>query len=76
MAPDRLRDALHATPFRPFHVETPGGKRVRVKHTDYALLSPNGRTLVVCTEDNDAMEIIAVFDSKLSFERKKASKRK
>ena len=40
MAPDRLREALKAAPFRPFTVELPNGKRVRVKHPDYTLLTP------------------------------------
>ena len=48
-------------PFRAFTVEIAGGKRVHVKHPDYAQLSPEGRTLVVFTNDQDAMEMIDVF---------------
>ena len=62
MAPDRLRGTLRATPFQPFIVEIPGGKRVRIEHPDYATLSPNGRTLIVFGYPNDdSMEIIDVF---------------
>jgi hypothetical protein len=61
MAPDQVRKALRAVPFRPFSVEVAGGRRVQVKHTDYAQLSPAGRTLVVFTDDDDAAEIIDVF---------------
>ena len=68
MDPDRLRDQLHFTPFRPFAVELSSGKRVRIEHPDYAILSPGGTTLVVFSRDesakdeNDdgAMEIIDV----------------
>jgi hypothetical protein len=60
MAPDRIRALLKAIPFKPFHVELPSGKRVLVKHSDYALLSPAGRTLVV-HDDDDSMEIIDLF---------------
>ena len=61
MAPDKLREALDAAPFRPFTVELAGGKRVPVKHVDYTRLSPAGRTLIVFTDDDDSMEMIDVF---------------
>ena len=67
MDSDRLRNQLHFTPFRPFVVELSSGKRVRIEHSDYAILSPGGTTLVVFSRDesadeNDdgAMEIIDV----------------
>ncbi len=61
MAPDQLRKVLHAVPFRPFTVEIAGQRRISVKHTDYAQLSPAGRTLVAFSDDDDAAEIIDVF---------------
>ena len=61
MAPDQVRKVLQAVPFRPFTVETGGQRRVPVKHTDYAQLSPAGRTLVVFSDDDDAADIIDVF---------------
>jgi hypothetical protein len=68
MAPDKLREALEAIPFRPFTVEVAGGKRIPVKHVDYTRLSPTGRTLIVFTDDDDSMEMIDVFlISNLSF---------
>lgn len=77
MAPDQVRDALLVLPFRPFHVQIAGGKRVPIKHPDYARLSPSGRTLVVFTNDRDAMEIIDVFlITNLSFNGSKAARRK
>ena len=77
MAPDQVRDALLGLPFRPFHVQIAGGKRVLVKHPDYARLSPSGRTLVVFRNDQDAMEIIDVFlITNLSFNGSKAARRK
>lgn len=65
----QLRAALRALPFRPFTLEVAGGKRVPVRHSDYAQLSPNGRTLIVFTDDHDAMEMLdVVLISNLSFE--------
>ena len=60
MAPDRIRDLIHAIPFKPFVVGLGSGKRVPVKHLDYVLLSPAGRTLIV-HDDEAKMEIIDVF---------------
>jgi hypothetical protein len=75
MAPDRVRDALKATPFRPFTAELPNGKRVPVKHPDYAHLSPAGRTLIV-DDDHDGMEMIDVFlITNLSFAGTKVRKK-
>lgn len=61
MAPDQVRKVLQAVPFRPFTVKIAGQRRVPVKHTDYAQLSPAGRTLVVFSDDDDAAEIIDVL---------------
>ena len=61
MAPDQVRKVLQAVPFRPFTVEIGGQRRVSVEHTDYAQLSPAGRTLVVFSDDDDAADIIDVF---------------
>ena len=58
MAPDQVRKVLQAVPFRPFTVEIGGQRRVPVKHTDYAQLSPAGRTLVVFSDDDDAADIM------------------
>ena len=60
MAPDRIRAVLKTLPFIPFTVELPSGKRIHVKHPDYAILSTAGRTLIV-NDDGEGMEIIDVF---------------
>jgi hypothetical protein len=77
MAPDRIREALRAAPFRPFVVEISGGKKVAVRHPDYTQLSPSGRTLVIFTDDQDSMEMPDVFlISNLTFATGPAGKRK
>ena len=77
MAPDKVREALRMMPFRAFTVEVAGGKRIHVKHPDYAQLSPAGRTLVVFTNDKDAMEIIDVFlITNLSYDSRQTARRK
>jgi hypothetical protein len=47
-----LRDLLRAQPFRPFTIHLPEGRSVNVVHHDFALLSPDGRTLLAYGADN------------------------
>ena len=60
MLPDRIRELIHTVPFQPFVVELGSGKCVPVKHPDYVLLSPGGRTLIV-HNDEQRMEMIDAF---------------
>ena len=62
-------------PFHPFTIELANGKRVFVKHPDFAFLSPAGRTVIVY-ESEERMEMIDVFlITNLSFEKTKARKK-
>jgi hypothetical protein len=51
MAPDHLKKLLNTDPFRPFVLRMPSGKTVDVPHSDFAAISPTGRTLIVLHED-------------------------
>jgi hypothetical protein len=46
MSGDDLRALLRARPFRPFTMTLVDGTRVRVPRADWAIVSPNGRTIV------------------------------
>jgi len=48
---NELRKLLKAQPFQPFTVHLPEGRQVHVFHHDFALLSPDGRTLVAYGTD-------------------------
>jgi hypothetical protein len=48
---DELRTLLKARPFRPFTLYTNDGATIPVWHPDFALLSPDGRTLWVYQRD-------------------------
>ena len=60
MRAEQLRKLLTTQPFRPFTIHLPEGSSVPVVHHDFALLSPNGRTLVAYGVD-DAADIIDVM---------------
>jgi hypothetical protein len=49
---EEMRNLLRAQPFRPFTIHLPEGRTVRVAHHDFALLSPDGRTLLAYEPDN------------------------
>ncbi|MGL4555211.1 MAG: hypothetical protein ACRC33_28930 [Gemmataceae bacterium] len=44
MTSQELRAALHAVPFRPFTVHMADGRSFEVRHHDFLLVGPNGRT--------------------------------
>jgi hypothetical protein len=51
MRHEQIRQLLTAQPFRPFTIHLPEGRTVDVVHHDFALVSPDGRTLVVYDSD-------------------------
>lgn len=57
MAPQAIRELLHASPFAPFKVRLPDGRQIPVPTPDHASLSPAGRRLVIFS-DEDQMNIL------------------
>jgi hypothetical protein len=47
MTSQELRAALQAVPFRPFTVRMADGRSFEVRHHDFLLVGPNGRTAFV-----------------------------
>ncbi len=60
MSVDELKRLLNAVPFRPFTVYLPSDTHFQVPHPDFALLTPNGRTMVVAHQQSDAVDILDV----------------
>ena len=58
MSADELRRLLNAVPFRPFTVYLPSDKPFKIPHPDFALVTPNGRTMIVAQEQSDAVDIL------------------
>ncbi|MEW6303910.1 MAG: hypothetical protein AB1705_10590 [Verrucomicrobiota bacterium] len=54
---ERVRELLHAEPFRPFQIHTADGGRVMVHHMDYVALQPSGREMIVY-QSNDTHQIV------------------
>jgi len=57
MTAQEFRSVFEALPFLPFKVYLADGRQVAVRHQDYALLSPTGRTLIVY-QDDDSFQVL------------------
>ena len=53
MTVQQLRAAHRATPFRPFTVHMADGRSFHVPHPDFLFMSPTGRTVIICQEDEE-----------------------
>ena len=51
MYSDEIRRRLRAAPFVPFTVHLSDGAFFAIPHTDFAMLTPTGRTLYVALEN-------------------------
>jgi hypothetical protein len=60
MTSEDIRDMLRAKPFRPFQLNLADGDSFQVFHPDFAMISPNGETVVAYTRDNQ-MKMIDVM---------------
>ena len=60
MTKEAIREHVHAAPFLPFAVRLPDGRTYDVPGPDFANLSPNGRTLVVFTDEGNGVRVLDV----------------
>ena len=60
MRTETLQHTVRAQPFRPFVIHLPEGRTVPIVRRDFALLSPNGRTLLAY-EPDDSFNMIDVM---------------
>ena len=49
---EKIRETLHAQPFRPFWIYVADGGRIPVEHEDFVAVDPNGRELIVFLPDS------------------------
>ena len=60
MTSEKLSEAIRSQPFRRFRVHLGGGRSLEVRHPDFIMLSPSGRTAAVYGP-RDELEVIDVF---------------
>jgi hypothetical protein len=52
MKVDKIREALHAQPFRPSWIHLADGGRIPVQHEDFVAIEPAGREAIVYMADS------------------------
>jgi hypothetical protein len=67
---EEIRNALRAEPFRPFTLHLADGRQVPVKHSEFALISPSGRTVVVYQPDESSNVIDILLVTDIAYGRK------
>jgi hypothetical protein len=60
MTKEAIKQHLDAAPFRPFTLRLPDGRSCPVPARDFASLSPNGRILVVYTDEGNGVRLLDV----------------
>jgi hypothetical protein len=68
MTLEQLRNALYATPFRPFVIYLADGRAIPVHHRDFVSHSPSGRTIVVQYGDDESSVIDILLVTELAFQ--------
>ena len=58
MTIEKLRDMLHARPFKPFTIHIAEGTVIPVRHPEFVLLTQGGRTAYVHTGRGDEVKIV------------------
>jgi len=61
MTAQELRAALQAMPFRPFIVRMADGRSFEVRHPDFLLVGPNGRTVFAFSPSGEEFSILDVL---------------
>jgi hypothetical protein len=57
MTIDRVKELYDAQPFHPFVIHLSDGRAIPVRHRDFIMAVPSGRTIVVA-QPNDSLNII------------------
>ncbi len=60
MTAESIKEFLTAVPFVPFTVHLPDQPPARVPHSDFAHLSPKGKTMFVFRENGEGFRILDV----------------
>jgi hypothetical protein len=55
---ERIKERVHAVPFRPFIIETIGGTQIEVISPDYVMFAPEDRDLIVAFDRASRMFLV------------------
>ncbi|MEM9703669.1 MAG: hypothetical protein AAF907_14620 [Planctomycetota bacterium] len=55
---ERLREVQKASPFHPYALHMADGRRLQVRHPEFVILNPDGRTVVLVNEETGETHIL------------------
>jgi hypothetical protein len=58
---DRIRDLLHAVPFRPFVIRLVDGRDFKIEHPDFVHAPPTKTPEVIVSEENGRIHFVSVL---------------
>ena len=73
---EKLREALHAQPFRPFTIHVADGGRLTVPHQDFVAVEPAGREIIVYRPDNSHQIVDVLLVTRLEVSAKNGTPHK
>jgi hypothetical protein len=78
MTTEQLRNLWQARPFRPFTIHLADGRNVPVRHAEFVLPSPSGRTIIVYQPDDsfNVIDLLLVTDLEVSADGRTKSKKR
>lgn len=78
MTINEFRNLLQAEPFRVFTINLADGRSILVKHREFALPSPSGRTVIVYQPDDsfDVIDLSLVTSLTVNGKRSQIRKRR
>ncbi len=67
MTIEQFRNFYNAQPFRPFVIHLADGRQVPVRHREFIMAVPSGRTVIVCQPDDtlNIIDLLLVTDLEL-----------
>jgi hypothetical protein len=66
---EKIREALHAQPFRRFQIHLADGGRIPVAHEDFVALEPAGREFIVYLSDGTHQIVDVMMVTRLEVAR-------
>ena len=71
MTATRIRELMHAVPFKPFKIHLAGSKKIRVPPPDFITVSPSGRTAIVCGPKDETYTVDVLLITALEIEARR-----
>jgi hypothetical protein len=73
---DKIREALHEQPFRPFWIHMADGGKIPVEHEDFVAVAPTGREMIVFLPDDSHQIVDVMLVTRLEVRARNGSGRK